>query len=332
MRQAVVLQSAIALMRIVTESNLTPEEVRRITSAAPGVELVMCKDRAEFLEKVVDADAVYGPVDRDILARAKKLRWVQAPLAGVEAMALAIQDSPVVLTNFAVVFAPAISETAMGMLLSLARGLNRYYIPQFMAHKMEPVGTPNSGDHVEISGRTMGIVGLGGIGLSIAQRAHFGFGMKILATDSKPMLPPHFVSELRDPGWLAEMAPQCDVLVGASPHTPETDRIFNEALFRSMKKTAYFLAFGRGKSFDDIALAKALKEGWIAGAGLDVFPVEPPPPDHPIFDCPNVILTPHTSGWSPDRQARVMALYVDNVRRFSKGLPLINVVDKSKGY
>ena len=319
-------------MRIVTEYKFTPEEARQIRAAAADVDLVICKDHAEFLEKIAGADAVYGPVDREVLARAKKLRWVQAPLAGVEAMAVAIQDSPVVLTNFAVIFAPAISETAMGMLLSLARGLNRYYVPQFMARKMQPVGSTHSGHHAEISGRTMGIVGLGGIGLSIAQRAHFGFDMKILATDSRPMLPPHFVSELRDPGWLAEMAPQCDVLVGATPHTPETDRIFNEALFRSMKKTAYFLCFGRGKLFDDIALAKALKEGWIAGAGLDVFPIEPPPADHPIFDCPNVILTPHTSGWGPERQTRLMALYVENVRRFAKGLPLINVVDKSKGY
>jgi len=226
-------------MRIVTEYHFTPEEAQQIRAAAPGVDLVICNDRGEFSQRAAEADAIYGPVDRELLARAKKLRWVQAPLAGVEAMAVAIQDSPVVLTNFAVIFAPAIAETAMGMLLSLARGLNRYYVPQFLARKMHPVGSTHSGHHVEISGRTMGIVGLGGIGLAIAQRAHFGFDMRILATDSRPMLPPHFVSELRDPGWLKEMAPQCDVLVGAAPHTPETDRIFDEALFRSMKEGSY---------------------------------------------------------------------------------------------
>ncbi len=319
-------------MRIVTEFKFTPEEVRQITAAAEGVELVLCNDHAEFLEKVVDADAIYGSVDKDILARAKKLRWVQAGAAGVESMAMAIKDSPVVVTNFASTFAPAISETAIGMLICLTRGISRWYVPQFMARKWEPVGTVKSPYHVEISGRTMGFVGMGGIGQSLARRAYYGFDMKILAVDSKPMQRPWFVSELRDPTWLMEMVPQCDVLVGAAPHTPETDRIFNEAVFRAMKKTAYFLALSRGKLFDDMALVKALKEGWIAGAGLDVFPQEPPPSDHPIYDCPNVVMTMHTSGWGPDRQKRLIALFADNVRRFAKGQPLLNVVDKSKGY
>lgn len=84
--------------------------------------------------------------------------------------------------------------------------------------------------------------------------------------------------------------------------------------------------------FDDIALVRALKEGWIAGAGLDVFPVEPPPSSHPIYDCPNVVMTAHTSGWSPDRQVRLIDLFAENVRRYASGLPLINVVDKQKGY
>jgi D-2-hydroxyacid dehydrogenase (NADP+) len=99
-----------------------------------------------------------------------------------------------------------------------------------------------------------------------------------------------------------------------------------------MKKTAYFLAVSRGSLFDDMALVKALREGWIAGAGLDVFPQEPPPPDHPIYEFPNVVMTAHTSGWSPDRQVRVIELFAENVRRYAGGLPLINVVDKQAGY
>jgi phosphoglycerate dehydrogenase-like enzyme len=108
--------------------------------------------------------------------------------------------------------------------------------------------------------------------------------------------------------------------------------MFNEQMFRSMKRTAYFLAMSRGKLFDDMALVKALKERWIAGAGLDVFPTEPVPQGHPIFDCDNVILSAHTSGWSPDRQVRLIALFADNVRRYAAGMPLVNVVDKEKGY
>jgi len=108
--------------------------------------------------------------------------------------------------------------------------------------------------------------------------------------------------------------------------------MFNEQVFGSMKKTAYFLALSRGKLIDDMALVKALQEHWIAGAGLDVFPEEPPPPNHPIFDCPNVVMTMHTSGWSPDRQARLVAFFAENVRRYTEGLPLLNVVDRKLGY
>jgi phosphoglycerate dehydrogenase-like enzyme len=99
-----------------------------------------------------------------------------------------------------------------------------------------------------------------------------------------------------------------------------------------MKRSAYFLALSRGKLFDENALVKALKEGWIAGAGLDVWPIEPVPDGHPIFDCANVVMTAHTSGWSPNRQVRLIDLFAENVRRYVNGQPLINVVDKQRGY
>src|SRR5436190_1823340 len=138
-------------------------------------------------------------------------------------------------------FAPAISETAIGMLLCLTRGISRYYMPQFSRREWKPVGTVKSADHVEISGRTMGIVGLGGIGAATARRAHYGFDMRIVAIDTRPIHKPAYVAELRDPGWFHQMIPRVDVLVAAAPHTPETERMFNEQVFRSMKKTAYFL-------------------------------------------------------------------------------------------
>ena len=173
---------------------------------------------------------------------------------------------------------------------------------------------------------------LGGIGCAVARRAHYGFDMRVVATDSRAVHKPEYVAELRDASWFREMATRVDVLVAAAPHTRETDRMFNEQVFRSMKKTAYFLALSRGKLFDDMALVKALKEGWIAGAGLDVFPEEPPPSSHPIFDCPNVVMTMHTSGWSTDRQKRLVEQFAENVRRYTEGLPLLNVVDKKLGY
>lgn len=322
-----------APLRIVTMYPFEPDEVEKITKAgAVKVELTICKTQEEYRDKLKDAEVVYGGVRGQELPGAPRLRWVQSGGAGVEGMDREFVESPVVLTNYARTFAPGISETAMGLLLCLTRGISKYYMPQFYKRSMNPVGTPKSDHHSELAGRTMGIVGMGGIGSAVARRAYYGFDMRIVGTDARPIPKPEYVAELHDPEWLEEMVPQVDVLVAAAPHTPETNRMFNEKVFRRMKRTAYFLALSRGALFDDMALVKALKEGWIAGAGLDVFPKEPPPPEHPIFDCPNVVMSAHTSGWSPDRQVRLIDLFAENVSRYTRGQPLINVVDKRRGY
>lgn len=323
------------VLRIVTMYPFEPAEAQKIKGASSKakVELTICHSREEFHQKAADAEVIYGDVRADTLQVAKKLQWVQSGEAGMENMDPVMRQSPVVLTNYQRIFAPGISETAIGMLLCLTRGIAKYYMPQFYKQRtMQHVGTPKSAHHTELVGRTMGIVGMGGMGTAIARRAYYGFDMRIVATDAKPLPRPDFVAELHDPGWFMEMVPQVDVLVGAAPLTPLTERMFNEKVFRSMKKSAHFLCTSRGKLFDDMALVQALKEGWIAGAGLDVFPVEPPPSSHPIFDCPNVVMTAHTSGWSPDRQVRLIDLFAENVRRYTEGLPLMNVVDKQRGY
>ena len=323
-------------IRIVTTYAFEPRELQQIQEAAPGkkVEIIFCKDRNEFRSRLKEAEVVYGGVSGGELDLAPNLKWVQSGGAGVEFLIKddKLKNSSVVLTNYARTFAPGISETGMGLLLCLTRGISKYYMPQFYKRQMNPMGTPKSDHHTELVGRTMGIAGMGGIGSETARRAHFGFDMRIIATDAKPMAKPHFVAELHDPSWFKTMVPIVDVLVAAAPHTKETERMFNEDVFRSMKRTAYFLALSRGMLFDDMALVKALKEGWIAGAGLDVFPEEPPPSNHPIYDCPNVVMSAHSSGWSPDRQVRLIDLFADNVRRYALGIPLVNVVDKQRGY
>ncbi len=320
-------------IRIVSLTPFEPDEIKRIVSAAPGVQVEMIiTTRSELRPHLKDAEVLYGQISGKELDYAPKLKWVQAGSAGVEWMDVEFRKSPVVLTNMARVFAPGISETAMGLLLALTRRIGTDYVPQFLRREWKPIGTVRSSHHIELAGKVMGIVGMGGIGTEIARRAHYGFDMRIVGIDAKPMPKPHFVEELHDPSWFMTMVPKVDVLVSAAPHTPKTDRMFNEQVFRSMKKTAYFLGMSRGNLFDDMALVKALKEGWIAGAGLDVFPQEPIPPSHPIFDCPNVVITPHTSGWSPDRQRRLVEFFAENVRRYASGLPLMNVVDKEAGY
>jgi phosphoglycerate dehydrogenase-like enzyme len=319
-------------IRVLTSTAFEPHELERLKGAAATIELIVVKSPDEFRRRLPEAEVILGTLTGADLQAASNVRWVQTGQAGVETVDREFMASPIVLTNTARIFAPAITETAMGLLLCLTRGITTYYMPQFAKRQLKPVGTSKSADHVELAGKTMGIVGMGGIGSTLARRAHCGFDMRIVGTDARPVPKPEYVAELRDPSWFMTMVPQVDVLVAAAPHTPETERMFNEKVFRSMKKTAYFLALSRGMLFDDLALVKALQEGWIAGAGLDVFPVEPPPPSHPIYDCRNVAMTPHTSGWSPERQVRLIDLYVENLRRYAIGAPLLNVVDKKAGY
>lgn len=321
-------------LRVVTTFPFDPDEILRLQSAVQErtVQIVVCRTEDEFSDRLKTAEVVFGSCRGSDLALAPGLKWIQSSAAGVDSLDPELRESPVVLTNYAGAFAPGIAETAFGLLLSLTRGLSRYYVPQFLRHEWKPVGTAKSADHVEIAGRTMGIVGLGGIGRAIARTAHHGFQMRVLATDVRTNDRPEYVDELHAPAGFEEMAPRADVLVAAAPLTPETRGMFNESVFRRMKPTAYFLAVSRGQLFDDLALVKALREKWIAGAGLDVFPVEPPPPDHPIFDCPNVAMSMHTSGWGPDRQVRLIELFCENLRRYAGGRDLLNVVNKKLGF
>jgi phosphoglycerate dehydrogenase-like enzyme len=316
-------------IKILVAAKLTPEEVEQIRRGGRNVELVVPRDEAETLAAAETAEVILGHPSVEAIRAAKRLKWVQHWEAGVEKLSPELMQHPCVLTNMQRVFAPVIAETAFGLLLGLTRGLVQASVPNFRLRKWDRGGGPPLDDLYQ---KTLGVVGLGGIGSEIARRAHYGFGMKVLAVDPKPMPRPEFVAELREPGWLAEMVPQLDVLVSCAPHTRETVKLFNEAVFRALRKTAYFINVSRGALVDQAALARALKEGWIRGAGLDVTTPEPLPPDDPLWDCPNLVITPHNSGFAPIRQVRLVALVAENVRRYSTGLALLNVVDKQRGY
>jgi phosphoglycerate dehydrogenase-like enzyme len=341
-RQAAVSPAAVSVaspqaqsdtIRVVALYEFEPNEIRTLQNAASPtkVEITMCRDREQFRRQLRNAEVVYGSVQRGEIDLAPSLKWIQWGSAGVNNIPDDLRDSPIVVTNMARIFAPGISETAIGLLLCLTRGIRRY-LPMQLNGEIKATGTVKSHDHVELVGRVMGIVGMGGIGSNVARRAHYGFDMRVVATDAKPLPKPEYVAELHDPSWFSEMVPMADVLVAAAPWTPQTDKIFNEAVFRRMKKTAYFLGLSRGALFDPMALVKALKEGWIAGAGLDVFEPDPAPKGHPIYTCDNVVMTPHTSGWSPDRQVRLIAHFAENLRRYAIGAPLQAVVDKVRQY
>jgi phosphoglycerate dehydrogenase-like enzyme len=308
----------------------TPAEIQQIKSAAGGkpIEFTHTSTLEELYKVLPAADVVFGALNAEMLSRAKNLRWMQAIEAGMEHVLFPeLIKSDVVVTNMARMFAPGLGDTAMAMLLSLTRGLQKTYIPQFQKHLWQ-----RDFNQVELDGMTMGIVGMGGIGQAVAKRAHYGFDVRIVATDAKPMAKPIFVDTLREPEWFMEMVPQVDVLVSAVPLTKQTEGMFNEKVFRAMKKTAYFINMSRGPVVDEKGMVAALKGGWIAGAGLDVVYPEPYPATGAYWDCPNLVMTQHTGGFSPGRQIRLMGLLAENVRRYTTGLPLMNVVDKQRGY
>ncbi len=318
------------VVKIVCAERLTPAEVEQIRSAGRNIELRMLKDRAELKSNAADAEVILGVVDRETMLAAKNLKWVQTWAAGVESLPKELMEHSCALTNMQRVFAPVIAETAIGLLLSLTRGLTQDSIPAFKERKWKRGESSVPLD--DLYRKTIGIVGMGGIGSETARRLHYGFEMRVLATDAKPMPKPDFVAELREPGWLMEMVPQVDVLMSAAPLTTETRGMFNDAVFGKMKPTAYFINVSRGGLVDQDALIRALKEKRIRGAGLDVATPEPLPPESALWDCPNLVITPHNSGAAPMRQVRLVALVTENVRRYSHGLPLLNVVDKARGY
>jgi phosphoglycerate dehydrogenase-like enzyme len=319
--------ASLARLKVVTTDEIPNASQEKLRAYAPNLDLHPCRNREEFRHEVTDAQIIFGEFSREDLQAARQLRWIQYTAAGVEHILYPeLVAGPVVLTNMQRMYSPTISETAIGLLLALTRGLTRYAL-QTREHVWKPVE-----GLTEINGLTLGIVGLGGIGTDTAYRAHYGFNMKILAVDPKPLPKPSFVAELHSPEWLPQMVPLVDVLLSAAPHTPVTEGMFNEAVFRAMKPTAYFLNVSRGKLVDTPALIRALKEGWIAGAGLDVAHLEPLPPDDPLWNAGNLIITSHSSAVSAGSTQRLHDLFCENVRRYVSGLPLLNVVDKKRGY
>jgi phosphoglycerate dehydrogenase-like enzyme len=314
-------------LKILTSDDFPHDLQAKIRNFSPGIELTQYPADGERLPGVADAHVIYGGISPQDFAAARKLRWIQYPAAGVEHILFPeLIDSPVVLTNMQRMYSPTISETVFALLLALTRGINRYTL-QTREHQWKPLEGLR-----EIDGMTMGLVGMGGIGTDTAYRAHYGFHMRVLGVDPKPLPKPEFVAELHSLEWLPQMVPQVDVLVCAAPHTHLSENMLNDSVFSVMKSSAYFINVSRGKVVDTPSLVRALNDKRIAGAGLDVVYREPLPPDDSLWSAPNVVITSHTSAVSQGSTDRCRALFVENVRRYVAGLPLLNVVDKKRGY
>jgi phosphoglycerate dehydrogenase-like enzyme len=294
-------------------------------TAPPNVSIVSVAPN-QIATEIGDADALISTqLSRNELQLAKRLKWVQVLNAGSETISPIFKDTDVTLTNLKVVLGPEVADHAMALLLSLTRGLNQT-IP---AHKWEI--PRNVGQLTELNGKTAVIIGVGGVGTQIAVRAS-AFGMTIIGVDPKDASPSPAIKQMVKPDQLDKVLPQADVVFVTVPETPSTKGMIGSAQFREMKLGAYFIAVSRGSVYSMDGLVETLTSHHLAGAGLDVTDPEPLPGNHPIWKFENVVITPHIAGASNVAITRVTELLRENIRRFAAGEPLLNVVDKEKGY
>ena len=287
---------------------------------------VSLPNRDDAGREIANADAAFGTLSADLLARADKLRWLQAPAIAPPAGYYfpELVAHPVVVTNFRGIFNEHIAAHIMAFVLAFARGLH-YYIPQQLRHEWQPTQLDTGVVHLPES--TALIVGVGGIGAEAAKLCT-AFGMRVIGLDARREDQPEGVSEMHAPSELDALLPRADFVILTIPHTPETEGLMNKERFGRMKRSAFFINIGRGKTTRLADLVDALRTGEIAGAGLDVFEEEPLPKDHPLWSAPNALLTPHTAGFGPYLDDRRLAIIVENAKRFVAGEPLVNVVDK----
>lgn len=329
-----------AAIKILLWPAVDAERLSRIVEAAGRARVVNAQTAEQAAAEMVDADGFIGKLTAALLGQAGRLRWVQSPTASLEHYVFPeLVEHPAQLTNMRGLFSDVIADHVLGYILCFARNLH-HYLRRQAERTWAPCGGENArGDfaagpgvvndmdraHRHLSDQTLGVVGLGHIGREIARRGA-AFQMRILGLD--PYAEPPENVELYRPDQLHELLGQCDYVAIAAPHTPETAGMFGEAEFDAMRDDAVLINIGRGVIVQLDPLTVALQRGRLGGAALDVFETEPLPADHPLWALPNVILTPHVAACSPRVAERHLATLLENVRRFTRDEPLMNVVDK----
>jgi len=312
-------------MKILIYFPMAEEYYQLIRDAATGCRVVVAKDKEEAQREIVDADIVYGLCPRDVFLHAQQLKWFQSQSAGLDAVLFPeLIESDVILTNAAGLYASHAAEHAFALLFGLTRGIHR-----FAENRLSR--TWKGQRLLEIAGWTLGIIGMGGFGVEMATRGK-GLRLRVIAVDAYRQEKPDGVDELWGMERLNDLLSMSDVVMVACPLTAETRHLLNAERLSLMKPTAYLINVARGGIIDEKALIQVVRERRIAGAGLDVFEVEPLPADSPLWDLDNVILTPHAAGTSQHRPRRTVEFFCDNLRRYLAGEPLRNVVDKRKGF
>ncbi len=322
-------------LKVVTNFGFPAPIMDQIREAAQA-EVIYQEERSAFKQALAEAEIVCGFIPGNNWRElAPHLRWLQNPGAGIDRLlgsSLLASDSGVIITTASGVHIYSISEYVFGSMLMFNRSWPKMVELQtkhIWAHENQQQNLRER----ELFEHTLGIIGLGQIGRRIAQVGR-AFGMKILASRSsaKTGETDRDVDRLFPSSQLHEMLGLCDYVVLSVPLTKETTHLISEAELRAMTPQSYLVNIARGNVIDEQALIRALQEGWIGGAGLDVASQEPLPAESPLYDLPNVILTPHISGANERYAERLGELFVDNLRRYRAGQPLRNRVDVQRGY
>jgi phosphoglycerate dehydrogenase-like enzyme len=307
------------------EQGISEEQQDRIRQASADAEVVFVQGEEALAEALPEAHVCGGVVPRALFPLAKRLRWVHNFPAGAESLLYPeMRASNIVLTTSKGAHAIPISEHCLMFMLMFA-----HRMPAFTVQQRE--GRWERFFIDELAGKTVGIIGLGNIGRELARKCQIGFGMRVVGTARTPRPTPH-VDRVYAAGELHGLLAESDFVCMILPGTPETRGMIGEAELRAMKPTAYLINCGRGAHVVASALEQALREGWIAGAGLDANDPEPLPADSPLRSMPNVIITPHLAGLTWGTRGRGTDRFCANIVHFLRDEPLEGLVDREAGY
>jgi D-2-hydroxyacid dehydrogenase (NADP+) len=308
---------------------VSEQDVAQIRAIAPHKRIRITQDRDEIEAMLDEIEIAVASFPRDLLPRARNLRWLQQWGAGADWLMRYPEavEMDFVLTNASGVHAVPISEHIFAYLLAWARNLCQAVRAQerheWVHHSQHRV--------FELADKTLLLVGVGAIGERTALLAE-AWGMRVLGVRRDPAVGAQGVDAMHSSDQMLKLLPEADFVVLTIPMTHETQGLIGERELRAMKPSAFIINIGRGGTIQEHVLIRALQAGWIAGAGLDVFETEPLPADSPLWDMENVIITSHYSGLTPRYHERAMHIFLDNLRRYQAGEPLRNVVDKKLGY
>jgi len=305
------------------------EQLRAVAARNGGHELIQIHSDREGVAAAPEAEVILGYFKKAVCEAAPNLKWMQTFAAGLDSViydGLADREG-VVISNMAGEYAAAAADHAWALYLALVRRLDRDLRQQL---RQEWIAAHDQGD---VAGGTLGLIGCGGFGVEMAKRA-LGYDMSVLAIDAVRTDKPDMVSELKPATNenLRSLLQRSDVVMVATPITPQTYRMIGREELAQMKPSAYLINVARGGIIDEDALAQSLKTGKLAGAGLDVCEVEPLPAASPLWEAPNFILTPHVAGWAASRPQKMLEFFCTNLERYLKGETPLHVADPKRGF